>query len=104
MSWLLDNLLATLVLPPMSLLIALALGIGLRNRWRGALRLAWLALAGLWALSMPWVGASLLAGLEEVEAEAADHRQAKAGGIRLGAQHGGEVRHLRSGNEASGVA
>lgn len=69
MSWLLDNLLATLVLPPMSLLIALTLGIGLRNRWRGALHLAWLALAGLWALSMPWVGASLLAGLEAFQAD-----------------------------------
>jgi len=69
MSWLLDNLFATLVLPPMSLLIAMALGISLRKRWRGALGLAWLALASLWALSMPRVGASLLASLESFQAD-----------------------------------
>ncbi|MBU3736829.1 MAG: YdcF family protein, partial [Methylobacterium sp.] len=69
MSWLLDNLFATLVLPPMSLLIAMALGISLRNRCRWAIRLAWLALASLWALSMPWVGASLLASLESFQAD-----------------------------------
>ena len=65
MSWLLDNLLSAFLLPPLSLLVMMAAGLGLRKPWPlPALAVTWLALAMLSLLSMPWVGNTLLASLE----------------------------------------
>lgn len=70
MSWLLDNLVSTFLLPPMSLLLVMAAGLGLaKRRPRAGFGLAWLALLGFWLISTPWVGNRLLAALEDTYAE-----------------------------------
>lgn len=64
LSWLLTNLIAALLLPPVSLLLAGAAGLALLRR-RPALGKGLLvaALAGLWLLATPWVGQRLLDAL-----------------------------------------
>lgn len=61
-TWLVTNLFAALLLPPLNMLLLAGLGFWLtRRRPRLGRRLMLAAFAGLWLLATPWVGERLLA-------------------------------------------
>ncbi|MDD4913227.1 MAG: YdcF family protein [Sideroxydans sp.] len=65
MTWLITNLLSTLLLPPLNLLIVAGIGLWLwRTRPAIARTLITLAFTGLWLLSTPYVSDTLLQRLE----------------------------------------
>ncbi|MDA8110798.1 MAG: YdcF family protein [Betaproteobacteria bacterium] len=71
--WLIVKLLSVWLLPPLDLIVVVALGLALALRWpRAGHALAWLALAALAALSTPVVGDRLDATLESREPPLAD--------------------------------
>jgi uncharacterized SAM-binding protein YcdF (DUF218 family) len=64
-AWLVTNLIAGLLLPPLNLLLLAAIGFWLaRRRPRLGRGLMLAAFAGLWLLAMPWTGDRLLAALQ----------------------------------------
>ncbi len=66
MAWLITNIVAALLLPPLSLIVLLALGMALltgRHAVAGK-RLVWLAIVMLYLLGTPFLGRGLLATLE----------------------------------------
>ncbi|TCS70462.1 uncharacterized SAM-binding protein YcdF (DUF218 family) [Sulfuritortus calidifontis] len=64
-AWLVTNLIAGLLLPPLNLLLLAAAGFWLaRRRPRLGRGLMLAAFAGLWLLATPWVGDRLLAALQ----------------------------------------
>lgn len=94
--WLITNLLATLLLPPLSLLLLIASGLILllwRQPIAGKLFIT-LGLAGLWALSMPVVADRLLSSLKPTPLVFSG-REAEAivilgGGVQRGASEYGD--------------
>jgi len=98
-AWLATNLIALVLLPPLSLVILLAAGLVLRRRRpRLAVSLILLSTAALYALSTPWVGGLLLNSLEigrPVTPDAlktADAIVVLGGGRRIGAAaYGGDT-------------
>jgi uncharacterized SAM-binding protein YcdF (DUF218 family) len=66
MSWLITNLIAALLLPPLNLLLMATAGLLLwRKRPRLGRGLVWTAFALLWLLSTPWVSLGMLRMLED---------------------------------------
>ena len=98
-AWLVTNLIAAALLPPLSLVILLAAGLFLRRRHpRLSMSLILASAAALYALSTPWMGGVLLKSLE-ISApvspemlETADAIVILGGGRRVGAaEHGGDT-------------
>ncbi|HVB48739.1 MAG TPA: YdcF family protein [Burkholderiales bacterium] len=100
--WLITNLLGACLLPPLDLIVVMALGLLLaRSRPRAGLALAWLALAALAALSMPVVGDRLAATLEHREPPLADAAARASGAQAIVILGGGRNRGaLEYGGEA----
>jgi uncharacterized SAM-binding protein YcdF (DUF218 family) len=98
-AWPVTSLLASALLPPLSLVVLLATGLILhRRRPRLAMSLILLSTAALYALSTPWLGNALLKTLEisrPITADAikkADAIVVLGGGRRLGAaEYGGDT-------------
>ncbi|MEW6118458.1 MAG: YdcF family protein [Pseudomonadota bacterium] len=91
-AWLVTNLIAAALLPPLSLVLLLIAGLILhRHRPRLAMSLVLLSAAALYALSTPWAGGLLLKTLEistplsHQDLETADAIVVLGGGRRIGA-------------------
>lgn len=87
-SWLISNFVSAFLLPPLNLLVLMALGLALWSlRPRAARWLLTIGVVALWALSMPIVGNVLLRSLESPPVSADSIKSAQAivilGGGRL---------------------
>lgn len=96
--WLLTNLIAAALLPPLSLVLLLAAGLVLCRRRRLAWSLILLSTAALYALSTPWVGGLLQKTLEisvpvnPADLDTADAIVVLGGGRRVAAaEYGGDT-------------
>lgn len=91
MEWLVTNLVAACLLPPLNLLLVAAGGLWVARRRRApGLGLAWAALAGLLLLSMPLISDRLLARLQSYPALDASRAGPAQAVVILG---GGKYRH-----------
>ena len=100
LSWLFNNLVAALLLPPLNGLLLLALGcLWWRRRPRLARSMVIVAATGLWLLATPAVGDAMLRTLEGAPVRADDLRQAQAivvlggGRYREAPEYGGDTVH-----------
>jgi uncharacterized SAM-binding protein YcdF (DUF218 family) len=91
--WLITQLLSVWLLPPLDLIVVLALGLGLARRWRRTGHaLAWLALIALAVLSTPVVGDRLAAAIESREPPLSDAAASASGAQAIVILGGGRNR------------
>jgi uncharacterized SAM-binding protein YcdF (DUF218 family) len=91
--WLITQLLSVWLLPPLDLIVVIAVGLALARRWpRSGHALAWLALAALAALSTPVVGDRLAAALESREPPLGDAAASASGAQAIVILGGGRNR------------
>lgn len=95
-AWLITNLIAALLLPPLNLLLLATLGFWLaRRRPRLGRGLMLAAFAGLWLLATPWVGDRLLAAIaapyRPIVGDEADAIVILGSGTRQAPEYGGDT-------------